>query len=84
MIVVLYNSINAANNREHQMTITAAQLNEVANLLGTTDKNVVFSCVIQTLVKQGGISVNDAFDMLFGEGAYMKFAGEVYNALRAA
>lgn len=63
--------------------ITAAQLNQVAELLGTTDKNVVFSAVIQTLVKQGGIPVRDAFEMVFGEGSYMKFAGEIYHALRA-
>ena len=65
------------------MTITAKQLNEVANLLGTTDKNVVFSAVLKMLV-QAGVEINVAFDMLFGEGAYKRFAGEVYNALRAA
>ncbi len=65
------------------MTITAQQLNEVANLLGTTDKNVVFSAVLKTLV-QAGVEINIAFDMLFGEGAYKRFAGEVYHALRAA
>jgi len=65
------------------MTITAQKLNEVANLLGTTDKNVVFSAVLKTLV-QAGIEINVAFDMLFGKGAYKQFAGEVYHALRAA
>jgi len=65
------------------MTFTAQQLNEVANLLGTTDKNVVFSAVLKTMLKSG-IEVDVAFDMLFGEGAYKRFAGEVYHALRAA
>lgn len=62
--------------------MNAATLNQVANLLGTTDKNVVFSAVLKTLV-ENGIAINVAFDHLFGEGAYKKFAGEVYHALRA-
>lgn len=65
------------------MQITTAQLNEFANVLGTTDKNVVFSAVLKTLV-QAGVEINVAFDMLFGEGAYKRFAGELYHALRAA
>lgn len=65
------------------MQITAAQLNEVATLLGTTDKNVVISAVLKTLV-QSGIDMQTAFDAVFGEGAYRKFAGEIYSALRAA
>jgi len=63
--------------------ITADQLNQVAELLGTTDKNAVFSAVLTTLVKSG-VAINVAFDALFGDGAYRKFAGEVYAALRAA
>ena len=64
-----------------QTQITTAQLNEVATLLGTTDKNVVFSVVLKTLV-DAGLQVNVAFNMLFGEGAYKKFAGEVWQALQ--
>lgn len=64
------------------MQITAQQLNEVAALIGTTDKNVVFSVVLKSLV-QSGIDIQVAFDALFGEGAYTKFAGEIYQALRA-
>ena len=64
------------------MTITATQLNQVAEILGTTDKNVVFSTVLKTLV-DAGIAINVAFDHLFGEGAYIKFAGEIYDALKA-
>lgn len=66
------------------MQITTAQLNEVATLLNTTDKNVVFSAVIHTLVKAGGVAVDVAFEMVFGEGSYQRFAGQVYDALRAA
>lgn len=62
--------------------MNAATLNQVANLLGTTDKNVVFSAVLKTLV-ENGVAMNVAFDHLFGEGSYKKFAGEVYHALRA-
>lgn len=65
------------------MKITTEQLNQVAELLGTTDKSVVISAVLKTLVKSG-IDIQVAFDAVFGEGAYRKFAGEIYSALRAA
>lgn len=64
------------------MQITATQLNQVAELIGTTDKNVVFSAVIKTLV-EAGVSLDAAFDTLFGEGSFKKFSGSVYDALRA-
>ena len=65
------------------MQITTAQLNEVAKLLGTTDKNTVFRSILCTLFDQG-IAVDVAFDFVFGEGAYKRFAGDVYDALQAA
>jgi len=65
------------------MQITTAQLNEVANLLGTTDKNVVFSAIIKTLV-EAGLEVSVAFEMVFGEGTYNKMAGFIYDSLKAA
>jgi len=61
--------------------ITAQQLNSVAELLGTTDKNIIFSAIIKTLV-DAGLPMAQAFDALFGEGAYSKFAGDVYDALK--
>ena len=64
------------------MQITTAQLNQVAALLGTTDKNVVFSAVLKTLT-DAGMAFNHAFDALFGAGAYESFAGSVYDALKA-
>ena len=64
------------------MQITADQLNQVAALLNTTDKNVVIAAVMKTLV-ESGVAVNEAFDAVMGEGAYVKFAGEVWAALRA-
>lgn len=63
-------------------TITAAQLNEVAALLGTTDKQTVIDVVIGTLVKAGA-DVADAVDAVFGEGAYKRLAHQVYDQLRA-
>lgn len=64
------------------MQITTTQLNQVAELIGTTDKNVVFSAVLKTLIEDG-ISIDAAFDCLFGDGAFKQFAGNVYDALRA-
>lgn len=63
--------------------ITTQQLNEVARLLGTDDKNLVVSAVIATLVSEG-VPVDAAYDMVWGEGAYAKLAGEVYDALHAS
>jgi hypothetical protein len=63
------------------MPFTATQMNEVATLLNTNDKNVVINAVLATLVKSG-IAIDTATDMVFGEGAYKKLAGEVYRALR--
>lgn len=60
--------------------ITTEQLNEVADLLGTDDKALVFSAVLATLI-DAGHTVDAAFDMLFGEGAYMRYAGQVYAAI---
>lgn len=65
------------------MQITAQQLNDVAGLLNTTDKNLVFAAVLKTLTSSG-VAIDAAFDMLFGAGAYGRFAGQVYAALRAA
>ncbi len=69
--------------RQNEMnTITTAQLNQVAELIGTTDKNAIFSAVLTTLTS-AGIAVNVAFDMLFGAGAFEKFAGDLHGALNA-
>lgn len=64
------------------MQITATQLNEVASLLGTNDKQVVIAAVMKTLVKSG-MSADIAFDFVFGDGAFKRFAGVIYEALRA-
>ncbi len=63
------------------MQITNTQLNQVAALLNTTDKNTVLTVAVGTLVK-AGVDIKDAMDAVFGEGAYMKLAGQVYHQLR--
>ncbi len=62
------------------MQITNTQLNQVAALLNTTDKNTVLTVAVGTLVK-AGVDIKDAMDAVFGEGAYMKLAGQVYHQL---
>lgn len=62
--------------------ITAQQLNQVSKLLGTTDKSVVYGAVIKTLT-EAGMTTRQAFDELFGAGAYEKTAGDIYDAIRA-
>ena len=62
--------------------VTPEMLNNVAAALGTTDKNFVYSAVLATLVKNG-ICMDVAWDAVFGEGAYVAFAGNLYDALRS-
>lgn len=64
------------------MTAATNLLNAIAEELNTTDKNLCINVAMSMLVKSG-VSVDAAFDLLFGEGAYKKFAGQVYEALRA-
>ena len=58
-------------------------LNAIADELNTTDKNLCITVALNVLVKTG-VEIDEAFDLLFGEGAYKRFAGLVYDALRAA
>lgn len=64
------------------MQVTAAQLNQVAAMLNTTDKSLVITVAIHTLVK-AGVDVGDAMDAVLGAGAYQRLAAQVYHALRA-
>ena len=63
------------------MQITNTQLNQVAALLNTTDRNTVLTVAVGTLVKAGA-DIRDAIDAVFGEGAYMKLATTVYHQMR--
>lgn len=62
--------------------ITPEQFRAVADFLGTTDKNIVIGAILQFLIAEG-LDPRDAFDVVFGEGAYTKFAGLIYDALNA-
>jgi hypothetical protein len=64
------------------MTAATNLLNAIAEELNTTDKNLCITVALNMMVKMG-VEVDAAFDLLFGEGAYKKFAGQVYDALRA-
>lgn len=45
-------------------------------------KNAKISAMIIAKMQEG-LDIREAFDAVLGEGAYMKLAGEVYDALRA-
>lgn len=64
------------------MQITATQLNQVANLIGSTDKNTVLTVALGVLVKSG-VAIDVAMNAVFGEGAYEKLAADVWAAARA-
>lgn len=57
-------------------------LNAIAEELNTTDKNLCINVALSMMVKTG-VAIDEAFDLLFGEGAYKRFAGQAYDALRA-
>ena len=69
-------------NESKTMTITTEQLNAVATLLNTTDKKLVFSVCIKTLV-EAGASVREAVDAVLGTGRFDDIASEVYESLTA-
>lgn len=62
--------------------MTAAELSQVAAILGTTDKNVVFSFCIKTLI-DAGVPVRDAFDRVLGEGRWNEMANDLYERFNA-
>ena len=62
--------------------MNADQLNAVAALLNTTDKNLVFSVCVKTLV-DAGVSVRDAIDAVLGVGSFDSIASDVYDKLTA-
>jgi hypothetical protein len=64
------------------MQVTTTQLNAIAELMNTTDKNAVITVAIGTLVKAGA-DIQVATDAVLGEGAYKRLAGMVYEQLRA-
>ena len=64
------------------MQITTEQLNAVAALLDTTDKNLVFSVCIKTLI-EAGMDVAAATDAVLGAGRFMEIANSVYEELTA-
>jgi len=60
--------------------ITASQLNAIAKLIGTEDKSIVISMAIRTLCETG-MQPSEAFDAVFGQGAFESFAGDIHAAL---
>ena len=61
--------------------MTTEQLNAVASLLNTTDKNLVFSVCIKTLV-DAGMDVAAATDAVLGAGRFMEIANAVYESAK--
>ena len=62
--------------------ITVDQLNKVAALLNTTDKNLVISVCIKTLV-DAGMSVNEAIDAVLGAGQFDAISDRVREVVAA-
>ena len=59
-----------------------SKMEQMAELLGTTDKNAIISACILTLTNNG-FSAGDAFDMVFGGGSFDKLASDLHAQLNA-
>lgn len=57
-------------------------LNQIAAILGTTDKNLVISVAIKTLV-DAGMPIRQAYESILGEGSFEKMAFQMHAALTA-
>jgi hypothetical protein len=58
--------------------MTTAQLNQVATLLGTDNKELVFSTCIKFLIDEG-MEVKEAVDVVLGQGTFDRI-GEIVAA----
>lgn len=57
-------------------------LNAIAEELNTTDRATCINVALAMLVKEGGVSVEAAVELLFGKGAWKDMCGLVYDQLR--
>ncbi len=62
--------------------ITTEQLNAVAAMIGTTDKNLVFTACIKTLV-EAGMDVKLAMEFVLGKNNVDSMINDLYDGLRA-
>lgn len=74
--------LNAIFAGANEMRITTEQLNQVAALLKTNDKNLVISACVKTLVDAGS-DVDQAIDATLGAGQFEQLVGEVFKAFKA-
>jgi hypothetical protein len=65
-----------------RIMITTEQLNVVAAMIGTTDKNLVFTACIKTLV-EAGMDVKLAMEFVLGKNNVDAMIGDLYDGLRA-
>lgn len=58
-------------------------LNAIADATGITDKSTVISLAISMIVKETGVEIRVAFELVFGADSWDAMLIEVYEALRA-
>jgi hypothetical protein len=61
--------------------MNTALLNQIANQIGSEDKNLVISVAIKSLIELG-MSIKNSYNTVLGPGAYEKMAGEIYDKLK--
>lgn len=57
-------------------------LNQVARAINSTDKNVVIETTIALLIQEG-LPVEKAYDLVMGDGAYVRLASEIWQSAQA-
>lgn len=58
-------------------------LNAIADATGIADKNTVISLAISMLVRETGVDIKMAYELVFGPGSWEDMLLDVYNSLRA-
>ena len=82
-MMVIFPQSNATQTRTRKRTmITTEQLNAVAAMIGTTDKNLVFTACIKTLVA-AGMDVKLAMEFVLGKNNVDSMISDLYDGLRA-
>ena len=81
MMVIFHHQTRDTQTRKKTM-ITTEQLNAVAAMIGTTDKNLVFTACIKTLVASG-MDVKLAMEFVLGKNNVDAMIGDLYDGLRA-
>lgn len=61
---------------------TSCEPQRKGKTMSATEKNTLITLALAKKISQG-MSARDAWESLFGEGSWLKFAGQIHDALNA-